>query len=147
MRYFTSAVSVYHTAELSWSDFESVKTRNETSISLREYGRLFSAYILREGDKPGSRLGDYSLETALNVAFFVSYASKYADYQEWAKVRCWFRSHEPSVQNMLVKARIWFQTATRANKSFNITPFGALVTADLNTGAVVLMVHIDHSDC
>lgn len=147
MRYFTSVVDCYHAVELSWSDFIVVRQRNETSSRLIAFGRLFSSYILRDGEKLGGRLGDWSAENATNVAYFISHSSKYAYIQDWMEIRSWFSRQEPSVQAMLVKARAWFQRSSRRNMHNWSASFGSLICCDLNHGTVVMMVHVDHSDC
>jgi len=152
MRYYATAISHYHTVQFSWRDFESCEFYSEVAqnLSLMSLGRLFSGYILADGalDSEG-RFKNWDESSAINFAFFLSYASKTANYREWTKVRSWFGDQPPAVQQMLVRARVWFQTGARQRKfmPWDPTPHGAILMADLNDGAVVMATHVDHSDC
>jgi len=162
MRNFTSVVPASMIQEFSWCDFASVKfSEIEVGSNLHSFGIKVSGYILTDCIRLNtSRLGDYSLENAANVAFFMAHSSKYASFQDWTLVRAWFGDQTPAVQATLVKARIWFQQGVRQMSTRPKTEmlgatlividkgsFGALVLADLNTGAVVMAMHVDHSDC
>ena len=149
MRYYATSVSPYQQVEFSWSDFETTKQ----FIDLKCHPAL--SFTLLAGCVIFSDKGhgvNYSVaqmaDDALHMAFFMTYSSKYADYDAWTKVRAWFKTLEPSEKACLVKARQWFQGGCRLNSSRgNVKTFGSFVLSDLNRGTVVVATHVDHSDC